>query len=186
MPNYRRPKIAGGTYFVTQVTHQRSPWLCRADARDALRTEIAQVRRNRPFQIEAFVLLPDHFHCLLTLPDDDSDLSTRLRLIKTYVTRHYGAILDLDNTCSASRKKRKERNLWQRRFWDHLIRDEQDFSVIVLPEIFRGGLRCDRNWMPYPPVLITSAIGFAHSLAGKGQWCPPCCRVPYSVPGSAS
>ena len=128
MPNYRRPKIAGGTYFVTQVTHQRSPWLCRADARDALRTAIAQVRRKRPFQIEAFVLLPDHFHCVLTLPEGDSDLSTRLRLVKTYVTRHYGAILDLDNTRSASRKKRKERNLWQRRFWDHLIRDERDLA----------------------------------------------------------
>jgi len=90
MPNYRRPGIAGGTYFITQVTYQRQPWLCREMGRHALRTAINQVRETRPFAIDAFVLLPDHFHCLWTLPQNDSDLSTRLRLIKTYVTRHYG------------------------------------------------------------------------------------------------
>ncbi|XHX75801.1 MAG: transposase [Stenomitos frigidus ULC029] len=64
MPNYRRPKIAGGTYFMTQVTDQRQPWLCQALARHALRTVIDRVREKRPFLINAFVLLPDHFHCL--------------------------------------------------------------------------------------------------------------------------
>ncbi len=128
MPNYRRPAIAGGTYFITQVTYQRHPWLCTDNARHALRTAINQVRQNRPFLINAFVLLPDHFHCLWTLPQHDNDLSTHLRLIKTYVTRHYGIHLGLDLEISTSRTKRKERNLWQRRFWEHLIRDETDFA----------------------------------------------------------
>ena len=128
MPNYRRPEIAGATYFITQVTYQRQPWLCGEIARYALRTAINQVRQTRPFVIDAFVLLPNHFHCLWTLPQDDSDLSTRLRLIKTYVTRHYATQLGLDIPVSKSRKKRKERNLWQRRFWEHLIRDETDFA----------------------------------------------------------
>lgn len=74
------------------------------------------------------MLLPDHFHGLWTLPQTDNDLSTRLRLVKTYVTRHYGSNLGLNLEVSASRTKRKERNLWQRRFWEHLIRDEADFA----------------------------------------------------------
>jgi putative transposase len=105
-------------YFITQVTYQRQPWLCCEIGRHALRTAINQVRATRPFAIDAFVLLPDHFHCLWTLPQNDSDVSTRLRLIKTYVTRHYGTQLGLDVNVSDSRRKRKERNLWQRRFWD--------------------------------------------------------------------
>lgn len=117
MPNYRRPGIAGGTYFITQVTHQRQPWLCGTIARHALRTAINQVRTTRPFAIDAFLLLPDHFHCLWTLPENDLDLSTRLRLIKTYVTRHYANELGLNGDISNSRLQRKERNLWQRRFW---------------------------------------------------------------------
>ncbi len=128
MPNYRRPHVAGGTYFITQVTYQRQPWLCRDVARHALRTAISQVRHKRPFHLDAFVLLPDHFHCLMTLPPDDSDISTLLRLIKTYVTRHYGTELEAAVETSTSRMKRRERALWQRRFWDHVIRDDRDYT----------------------------------------------------------
>lgn len=128
MPNYRRPKIPGGTYFITQVTYQRQPWLCDNLARYALRKAIIQVRQKHPFKIDAFVLLPNHFHCLLTLPPNEPDLSIRIRLIKTYVTRYYGHRLSRQLNRSQSRRKRKERDLWQRRFWEHLIRDETDFS----------------------------------------------------------
>jgi putative transposase len=128
MPNYRRPAMAGATYFITQVTYQRQSWLCTEVARHALRTAINQVRQKRPFAINAFVLLPDHFHTLWTLPENDHDLSTRVRLIKTYVTRHYRTKLGLNLEISASRSKRKEQSLWQRRFWEHLIRDETDFA----------------------------------------------------------
>ena len=61
-----------------------------------MREAIEKVRQKYPFSIEAFVLLPDHFHCLWTLPADDSDLSVRLRLIKTYVTKHYGQALGIN------------------------------------------------------------------------------------------
>lgn len=128
MPNYRRYTLAGATYFITQVTYQRQPWLCRDIARHALRTAINKTRQNHPFKIDAFVLLPDHFHCLLTLPQHENDLSTRLRLIKTYVTRDYGDDLGCKSERSLSRIQRKEGNLWQRRFWEHLIRDEADFA----------------------------------------------------------
>jgi putative transposase len=129
MSNYRRPYIFGGTYFITQVTYQRVPWLCSNIGRKALREAIEKVREKYPFTIEAFVLLPDHFHCLLTLPHDDSDFSVRLRLIKTYVTKYYGQQLGIKRDISQSRQKRKESNLWQRRFWEHLIRNEQDFAL---------------------------------------------------------
>lgn len=89
IPNYQRPQIPGSTYFVTQVTYQCQPWLCSELARHALRTAITQTRQKHPFQIDAFVLLPNHFHCLLTLPPDEHNLSKRIRLVKTYVTRHY-------------------------------------------------------------------------------------------------
>ena len=129
MPNYRRPQIPGGTYFITQVTDQREPWLCSDVGRRALREAIVKVRERYPFVIDAFVLLPEHFHCLLTLPPDDHDFSVRLRLIKTYVTKHDGQALQINRPVSRSRQKRGERHLWQRRFWEHWIQDERDFAM---------------------------------------------------------
>ncbi len=129
MPNYRRPNISGGTYFITQVTYHRETWLCGEVGRKALREAIERVREKHPFSIDAFVLLPEHFHCLWTLPPNDRYFSMRLRLIKTYVTKHYGQELGINREVSLSRQKRKESNLWQRRFWEHLIRDEGDFAL---------------------------------------------------------
>jgi putative transposase len=129
MSNYRRPNISGGTYFITQVTYDRVPWLCSEIGRKALREAIEKVSKKYPFSIDAFILLPDHFHCLWTLPLKDNDFPVRLRLIKTYVTKHYGKELEIDRAVSMSRQKREESNLWQRRFWEHLIRDERDFEM---------------------------------------------------------
>jgi putative transposase len=128
MSNYRRPYINGGTYFITQVTYQRQPWLSTEIGRIALREALQHVRQQHPFEIDAIVLLPDHFHTLLTLPEDDSNFSLRMRLIKRYVTKYYGEQLAIDLGASESRIARKESNLWQRRFWEHLIRDEIDFT----------------------------------------------------------
>jgi putative transposase len=128
MPNYRRNYINGGTYFITQVTYQRQPWLCSDIGRMALREAIQHVRQKYPFQIDAIVLLPDHFHTIWTLPENDRDFSVRMRLIKRYVTKYYSDKLAIDVNISPSRMSRKEGNLWQRRFWEHLIRDERDFA----------------------------------------------------------
>ncbi|WP_017659499.1 REP-associated tyrosine transposase [Baaleninema simplex] len=128
MPNYRRDRTPGATFFITQVTYCRQPWLCRAVARKTLRDAIERVRQKYPFQIDAFVLLPDHFHALWTLPENDGNCSTRMRLIKIHVTRKIGRILTLEIPETRSRYERGERNLWQRRFWEHRIRDERDFQ----------------------------------------------------------
>lgn len=179
MPNYRRQTIAGGTYFITQVTYQRRPWLCSETARLALRTAINQVRKKRPFTIEAIVLLPDHSHSLWTLPPNDSDLSTRLRLIKTYVTRHYAHELDLDPQLSASRAQRKERNVWQRRFWEHVIRDEHDYArhcdYIHYNPVRHEFCRNPTDW-PFSSV---------HRFIHQGFYAPDWGQIPlvFSLPG---
>ncbi|MEM8640064.1 MAG: transposase [Cyanobacteria bacterium P01_G01_bin.54] len=129
MPNYRRGYVHRGTYFITQVTYRRERWLCTESSRQALRAAISHTQQKHPFVVEAFVLLPEHWHGLLRLPEGDGDISMRMRLIKAYVTRHYGAALGIDRTISESRRKRKEQNLWQRRFYEHLIRDERDFET---------------------------------------------------------
>ncbi len=128
MPNYRRPDLTGGTFFITQVTYQRYPWLCKDLGRLGLREAIEYVREKYPLKIDAFVLLPDHFHCLWTLPPGDSNFSLRMRLIKRFVTKHYKSKFDIKLKLSASRQKREEGNLWQRRFWEHCIRDQEDFE----------------------------------------------------------
>ncbi|MEG3439531.1 transposase [Pannus brasiliensis CCIBt3594] len=155
MSDYRRLYVAGGTYFITQVTHQREPWLCSELGRKGLREAIEHTRVKYPFSIDAFVLLPDHFHVLLTLPPDDRDFSVRLRLIKTYVSRYYRQELAIDRSLSHSREKRGESNLWQRRFWERLIRDERDFEnhrdYIHNNPVRHGLCESPRDW-PYSSI----------------------------------
>ncbi len=129
MPEYRRFGVSGGTYFFTLVTYKRYPWLCNDIARSTLREGIEKVRIKYPFEIDAFILLPEHLHCIWTLPDGDRDFPTRWRLIKTFVTKYCEDKLSLEYPISKSRQKRQESNLWQRRFWEHLIRDEEDFQA---------------------------------------------------------
>ncbi len=126
MPQYRRLFIPGACYFFTIVTYGRSPWLCHASVRTLLRQVILLVRRKHSFQIEAWVLLPDHLHCLWRLPEQDSDFSTRWNLIKGWVTTHFPSQLGIYER-STSHRKRREQPVWQRRFWEHHIRSDDDF-----------------------------------------------------------
>lgn len=128
MSNYRRAKVEGGTYFITQVTYGRKPWLCDELPRQILRQAIQSVRKDYPFSIDGFVLLPDHFHLLMTLPEGDRHFSERMRRIKTFVTRKIGHLAQFQDEPTLSREKRGEKYIWQRRFWEHCIRDEQDFE----------------------------------------------------------
>ena len=127
MSNYRRLYRGGGSYFFTHVTYQRYPWLCSDLGRQALREAITIIREKYPFAMDAFVLLPDHFHCILTLPEGDSDYAKWWRLIKLMVTKSCGQKLTLPSEKTSSGERQREGNLWQRRYWEHCIRDEQDF-----------------------------------------------------------
>ena len=123
--NYRRAKTPGATYFFTVVTHNRRKFLCIPENIALLRQAFRDVMTDHPFKIEAIVILPDHLHALWTLPVDDADFSTRWRLIKSYFSRHCRTTYQ--GQVSASRLRKQEKAVWQRRFWEHQIRDEDDY-----------------------------------------------------------
>ena len=127
MSNYRRANVAGGTYFFTVNAFRRLPVLTEAPVRAALREAIRHTRSIHPFAIDAWVLLPDHLHCIWTLPEGDADFSSRWAKIKRHVSKECGAEFGAQDL-SASRNQRREAGLWQRRFWEHQIRDDADFA----------------------------------------------------------
>jgi len=125
MPNYRRAWHQGGTYFFTVTLLERhgNDLLTRHIAH--LREAVRLVRHKHPFVIHGWVVLPDHLHCVIELPPGDSDFSTRWRLIKM----NFSKALPLTESRTAVRVRRGERGIWQRRFWEHLIRDDADFAA---------------------------------------------------------
>jgi putative transposase len=127
---YRRLTVPGATYFFTVVTYQRKPLFANTRAVAMLEDSIARVLEKRPFIIEAQVVLPDHLHSLWTLPDDDCDYSTRWRLIKEDFTRQFVARFGAGPR-DDGRRIRGERTIWQRRYWEHLIRNDRDFAAHV-------------------------------------------------------
>ena len=126
MSEYRRSYIPGGTYFFTVKTLNRRPILIETPYRTALRQAIIDVRSKLPFESIAWVLLPDHLHTIWRLPETDVNFSLRWSLIKQYVTRECTERTQTRPTIR-SRLKRGEGAIWQRRFWEHVIRDDTDF-----------------------------------------------------------
>jgi putative transposase len=120
---YRRANATGGTYFFTVNLADRSSRLL-VDRIDDLRTNVRLVKQRHPFEIRAWVVLPDHLHAIWTLPADDADFSTRWALIKAGFSRQ----IERGERIGASRRAKGERGLWQRRFWEHQIRDETDMQ----------------------------------------------------------
>mgnify|MGYP000190877082 FL=1 len=124
MPNYRRAFIPGGTYFFTVNLLQRHDNDLLTREINLLRDTVRQVRKRHPFQINAWVVLPEHLHCVWTLPPGDSDFSMRWRLIKSGFSR----ALPKTERLSIVRRVAGERGIWQRHFWEHVIRDDLDYQ----------------------------------------------------------
>ena len=124
MPNYRRLWRPGGTYFFTVTLLERHDNYLLVEYIDALREAVRKVKQAHPFTIHAWVVLPEHLHCVIELPEGDADFATRWRLIKS----GFSQALPQGEARSASRRKHGERAIWQRRYWEHLIRDETDFA----------------------------------------------------------
>ena len=124
MSNYRRLR-EGSVYFFTVVTYKRQPILCLDESRKALRGVLREIRDRYPFEIKAWVLLPDHLHCIWELPERDFDYSLRWALIKKGFTKRIKGRLSTAKPTD-SRVRRGEAAVWQRRFWEHRIRDERD------------------------------------------------------------
>ncbi len=121
---YRRQLRPSASYFFTVVTRNRRAIFNNEQSIAVLRNAFREVRKKYPFTVNAIVILPDHIHCIWTLPKNDTDYSTRWRLIKTWFTKHCNSVL-LGEPNSA-RKKRKQQAIWQHRYWEHVIRDEID------------------------------------------------------------
>lgn len=151
MTRYRRANAAP-TFFFTVVAYRRRPILCDKTIRTALREAIRTVRCARPFSIVGWVLLPDHLHCIWTLPDGDTDYSTRWAQIKRSVSRDCHEALRDARPISASVFKHREATIWQRRFWEHRIRNDVDFErhldYIHFNPVRHGYAACVRDW-PY-------------------------------------
>jgi len=128
MPEYRRMKIPGGTYFFTLVTYGRHNIFSIPKVRSILHESIEYVKNRHPFTMVAFCILPDHIHFIWHLPAGDADYSMRIGQIKSRFSKQYKLMLDNTIERSISREMRRELSIWQRRFWEHWIQDEADLN----------------------------------------------------------
>lgn len=148
MPRYIRAYVPGGTFFFTVALLDRRRSLL-VERIDSLREAFRQVQKQCPFQIEAIVILPDHLHCIWTLPPDEADFSTRWRRIKGI----FANSIEAGEHLTERRQAKAERGIWQRRFWEHMIRDERDWAARI-------------DYIHYNPVKhghVTQAIDWPYS-----------------------
>jgi putative transposase len=124
MPNYLRVLQPGGTYFFTVNLLERNGNDLLIRHIDALREAVRETRKQRPFEIVAWVVLPDHMHAIWTLPENDCDYATRWKSIKT----RFGRAIPNAAFTRPDSLRNGERGIWQRRFWEHTIRDDRDLS----------------------------------------------------------
>lgn len=152
MPQYRRDRIPGSTIFITCVTHQRRPLFQNPHNIQLLRNALAQTRKEHPFTITAAVILPEHLHFLWQLPDQDCNYSLRVGRMKVLFTRAFRGNAAPPKNLSASRKKHRERDVWQRRFWERSLRDQQEINhyldYIHYNPVKHGVVSCPHAW-PY-------------------------------------
>jgi len=123
MSDYRRARVPGATYFFTVNLRDRNSDLLVREI-DLLRATVRATKARHPFHIDAWVVLPEHMHCLWTLPAGDADFALRWQVIKFAFAKR----LPRTEPRTATLKARGERGIWQRRYWEHLIRDDADYQ----------------------------------------------------------
>jgi len=128
MPNYIRSKFEGGYYSFTVVTYRRRKLFLHELARKCLREAIDETKARYPYESVASCLLPEHLHCVWKLPGGDADFSIRWSMVKARFSQRYLKLDGHQGPLSPSRRRKGEAGLWQRRFWEHQIRDERDLQ----------------------------------------------------------
>jgi putative transposase len=152
MSSYRLNYMLGASYFFTVVTDNRARILLSDNARQALRESIKDCQKRWPFDVNAFVLLEDHLHTIWTLPEHDTNYSVRWAYIKKEFSKRYLVAGGNEQERNDSRQLRRERGIWQRRFWEHTLRDEKDFErhvdYIHYNPVKHGIVSCAKDY-PY-------------------------------------
>jgi len=172
MSDYRRAYVPGGTFFLTLVMYNRLSLL--ADSRNIsqLRRALVTVRQEHPFEVIAAVVLPDHLHFLWTLPPSDPNFSKRVGRLKVLFTQSLQGQPIVPQNVSHSRLSHRESNVWQRRFWEHTIRDERDFQQ-HLDYIHYSPVK--HGLTPCPHLWAYSSFGrWVQQGAYAVDWCCTC------------
>ena len=165
---YHRADVKGGTYFFTMNLAERRNTLL-VDEIDLLRDVINKVKKQHPFKLNAMVVLPDHLHVIWTLPVNDHEYATRWMLIKSGFSRQ----IPKHERINKSRQMKGERGIWQRRYWEHLFRDEKDYenhvNYIHYNPVKHGYVKRAADW-PYSSIhryisegTINQAWGYAEN-----------------------
>jgi putative transposase len=146
MSQYRRIYVPGGSYFFTINLLERRENRLLVTHIDALREAVRKTKNERPFRIDAWVVLPEHMHLMMTLPPGDTDYSNRIKAIKIRFNHAIPALERRDETRTA----KSERGIWQRRFWEHTIRDDRDFQkhtdYVHFNPVKHGHVKRVRDW----------------------------------------
>ncbi len=175
MSNYRRAKIAGGMYFFTVVTENRAPIFHREPIARMLGRIIREAQRRWPFRVPAVVLLPDHLHAIWSLPRGDFAYSMRWGWIKKEFTQAYLKIGGSTQPVSMSQQKNRRAGVWQRKFWERSIRDEEEFAAyldyIHWNPVKHGHVQSPSQW-PFSTF---------HRWVAKGQYHPDWGTIPPDV-----
>lgn len=151
MSNYRRWYQPGGTFFFTVVAYRRHPLFREEKARRLLGNALRDVRNAMPFETIAMVLLHDHFHAIWTLPPGDDDFSSRMQEAKIAFTKAWLGAGGREMPVTPRQAARGVRGIWQRRFWEHMIRDETDLAnhcdYIHYNPVKHGYARSPADWL---------------------------------------
>ena len=146
---YRRLRIPGGTYFFTLVTFDRRPIFADGPTVHLFLSSIEHVRTKYPFEMPAWVILPEHVHAMWVLPENDTDFALRWGLIKSRFSRQFAQLWETPAP-SDSRLRNRERGVWQSRFWEHYIHSDDDYNrhldYIHFNPVMHGHVRDTGAW----------------------------------------
>jgi putative transposase len=150
MADYRRWLVPGGTFFFTVVTRNRVPVFAGEGARTLLGEKLRACQGRWPFEINAIVLLPEHLHTIWSLPSGDAAYPRRWGWIKKEFTKAWLADGGQEQPMNSARQQRNDRGVWQPRYWEHTIQDEDDFDrhfdYIHYNPVKHGHVRCPKDW----------------------------------------